>query len=546
MPSREMRSGTISSPLAVLALFVLLAIVHTWPIASAPASSGRNSIADTKLNQWAMAWVAHQIVHDPIHLFDANIFYPERRTLAYSEHLFVQSMMGAPLAWAGVQPVAVYNLVLIAGFALTGWTTALVIHRWTGSWLAGILSGSLMAFNALTLTRWAHIQMLHMEFFPLALLALDELLIAPRARQAAKLAIWYVLQSLTSVYAMVFCFVSLVVALFVRPGEWAGKRARLMFPLFALAGGVAVVALLPFMWPYLQARRELEMFTRTLPEVARYSAVFTDYLATGGRIHNSTWSGQYFRADGLFPGVAGFGLALLAVVSGVALKERRARMALAFGLAGFALSFGPAFPLYGVLYRIFPPMAAIRGAARWGQMFLVAIALLAGFGMALLQTRVKRAWPGAVLPVSLALVVVANVEALRAPIGFTAEDHDGGVPEIYKTLNTPEPEVVIIFPFYSNAEMSLNARYMLVSTAFWKPLVNGYSGYTPTRYITHTRNLGGFPDARSLQYLKDLGVTRVLVDSRNMSQAALSRLPDFPELTLLNSDGNLRIYDLKK
>ena len=44
------------------------------------------------------------------------------------------------------------------------------------------------------------------------------------------------------------------------------------------------------------------------------------------------------------------GLTLFAVLTGVALKDRRARMALAFGIAGFALSFGPAFPLYG-----FPP-----------------------------------------------------------------------------------------------------------------------------------------------------------------------------------------------
>ena len=63
-----------------------------------------------------------------------------------------------------------------------------------GSWVAGVLSGSLMAFNALTLTRLSHIQMLHMEFFPLALMALDELLIAPRARHAVKLALWYALQ----------------------------------------------------------------------------------------------------------------------------------------------------------------------------------------------------------------------------------------------------------------------------------------------------------------------------------------------------------------
>ncbi len=188
-------------------------------------------------------------------------------------------------------------------------------------------------------------------------------------------------------------------------------------------------------------------------------------------------------------------------------------------------------------------MAAVRGAARWGLMFLAAVAILAGFGMAAMQQRVRRTWA---LPLSLALVIAANVEALRAPFAFGADDNYLGVPAIFKTLDTPEPGAVVIFPFYPPGQIFMNARYMLVSTVFWKPMLNGYSGYMPTRYIAHTQNLGGFPDARALQYLKDLGVSRVLVDSRNMEGAALGRLPNFPQLTLLASDGNLRIYDLKR
>jgi hypothetical protein len=78
-------------------LFILLAVVHTWPLASAPATLSRNDTGDTVLHEWTLAWVAHQVVRDPLHLFDANIFYPERTTLAYSDHLFVQAMMTAPI-----------------------------------------------------------------------------------------------------------------------------------------------------------------------------------------------------------------------------------------------------------------------------------------------------------------------------------------------------------------------------------------------------------------------------------------------------------------
>ena len=226
------------------------------------------------------------------------------------------------------------------------------------------------------------------------------------------------------------------------------------------------------------------------------------------------------------------------------MRDRRARMALAFGAVCFLLSFGPAFPLYAPLYRVFPAMAAVRAASRFGAVVLCAVALLAGFGMAIIQRRIPQKWS---LPVCVAILIAAHAEALRAPIDFGRNQEFLGIPPIFRTLDTPEPNVVVIFPFYAIPEIFMNARYMVVSTAFWKPMLNGYSGYMPTRYILDTQELGGFPDAKSLQYLKSLGVTRVLVDSRNMRAAALARLPDFSELKLMpTTDGNLRIYELQR
>jgi hypothetical protein len=535
----------VATPFFVLALFALLAILHTWPLASAPGRLGRNGQADTQLNAWTLAWVAHQVVHDPVHLFDANIFYPERHTLAFSEHLFVQGVMGAPVRWAGGSPILVYNIVFIAGLALTGWAMSLVVQRWTDNWIAGVLSGCLMAFNALTLTRFPHIQIQHLEFLPFALLSLDRLLTTPRLKYAVQLAASYVLQSLTSLYFLVFTAIVLIVSTLVRPGDWIGARARRVLPLLGLAAVIAGVALVPFLLPYLMARREQQMFVRTLDEVRKFSATWVNYLATGGTFHINTWGAPFWamgHGDGLFPGVMGLTLTLVAIVTGVAFSDRRARMVLAFGVVCFCLSFGPAFPLYKVVYAVFPAMAAVRGAARFGQMVLASVAILAGFGLVAVQRRLPTAW---IVPVGFVVVLVANLEALRAPIDYGRDQEFRGIPKIFDALNTPEPDVIVIFPFYGPQELFMNARYMVVSTAFWKPMVNGYSGYMPVRYIEHTQNLGGFPDERSITYLKHLGVTRVLVDSRNMSPAVLARLPEVVDLTPLETDGNLKIFKLR-
>ena len=250
-PDRRRRFAWVS-----LALFLALAVLHTWPLALAPNTLSRNDNLDTVLHEWTLAWLAHQIVHDPLHLFDANIFYPDRLSLAYSDHLFIPGIFVAPLIWAGVSPVLVYNLLLIAGFALSGWVMSLVIHRWTDSRMAGLINGSLVAFNSFTLTRFPQIQDQHLEFLPLALWALDRLMRVPSLRHALSLAGWFVLQALTSVYWLLFTTVAMVAGAAVRPGEWAARTRRAFVPYAALAGVVAGVVMLPFLVPYWTVSRE--------------------------------------------------------------------------------------------------------------------------------------------------------------------------------------------------------------------------------------------------------------------------------------------------
>jgi hypothetical protein len=104
---------------ALLLGFVLLAVIHTWPLASRPGLYTRVDNADYILNVWAVDWVARTLPTDPVHLFDANIFHPAPRTLAYSEPLILQGALAMPAYWLGLDAVTTFNLVLIAGFALS-------------------------------------------------------------------------------------------------------------------------------------------------------------------------------------------------------------------------------------------------------------------------------------------------------------------------------------------------------------------------------------------------------------------------------------------
>src|SRR5262245_46218541 len=526
----------LAFPIASLAFFVLLSLVHTWPLVTAPARLSRNDTADTVHHEWILAWDAHQLANDPRHLFDANIFYPEPGTLAYSDHLIVQAVIGAPLFWMGASPVLAYNLLLITGLVLTGWTTSLVITRWTGHRAAGFLSGSLMAFNAMTLTRFAEIQDQHFQFFPLALWALDQLLATPRIRYAFELAGWFVLQALTCGYLLAFSTLSLIAAVAVRPADWMGPRFRRVSGLLALSAAVAALLLMPFLLPYLRVSRQ-QGFTRPLEEVALYSARLADYVSTGGRLHYSLWSYRFFDREALFPGIVASAFVIATFVGGVAWRDRRARMAVAFGLVAFFLSFGPAFPLYGAVSTLFPVMAGIRGASRFGQFFLAAVAILAGFGL----SQVARRFEKNAMAIALVALIAANFEALRAPINYRTFE---GISPVFASLADVDHALVACFPFPARREAFHNVDCMLASTRFWHPLVNGYSSFIPERYDREAAALDAFPECTTLQYLRELGVTHVVVFMDKLSVPRIAHLAEHPELSLWKEDQSVRIYRL--
>ncbi|HEX9367477.1 MAG TPA: hypothetical protein VF921_12665, partial [Vicinamibacterales bacterium] len=105
--------------LAALGLFALLTVAMTWPQALS-LSSRATPHQDVYFNMWRLRWFAHALVTPSAHLFDANIFYPEPRTLALSDAMPVEGIVAAPLVWAGMKPVLVHNLLLLGAIAVSG------------------------------------------------------------------------------------------------------------------------------------------------------------------------------------------------------------------------------------------------------------------------------------------------------------------------------------------------------------------------------------------------------------------------------------------
>lgn len=494
---------------------VFLTVLHTWPMATAPGTHSRNDNGDTLLNEWIVAWIQHQFPRRPFDLFQGNIFYPARDTLAFSEPLMVPALLGAPIRLAGGSPVFVHNILLLLGMTLTMLAMYALVREWTGDEGAALVAGAAFAFNTHTLMRLAHLQAMHAYGLPLALLAADRVITRGHLRDAGWLAFWMTVMAYTSGHFVIFAFFMIAVALVVRAGEWKGHAGHTLLR-FAVASVVAGLAIVPLYLPYRRVAIEQHM-VRSLDNVAEYSALWRGYLASATRMHQWLWARPMFAEpiDAFFPGITVLALAGCALV--YVRRDTRARVSMLSAIAvfGVLMSLGTRTPVYGWIYQIFPPLSAIRAAARFGTLFLFSMAALAGIGLWQFRTRLR---PRAAAGVGMAALALVTAESIASPFAYRKHE---GIPGLYALVAADPGRVVLVEqPFYPAHAVFQNAEYVLNATAHWRPLMNGYSGYTPATYREFAETFWYFPKPHAIDAMQRAGVTHVMVHPHRFGEMA--------------------------
>jgi hypothetical protein len=228
--------------------------------------------------------------------------------------------------------------------------------------------------------------------------------------------------------------------------------------------------------------------------------------------------------------------ALAALVFGVSPRARSAGAAfmrthgyyVAGVLAALWLSLGPEpqvlgrplelFSPYGWLYDHVPGFNGVRAPARFGMIVMLMLAVLGGWG-----TVVVERWPGSrTILVALSLFFLG--EGLLLPFavnrGYDAAGYHrpeqrlhppASAPAIYHRLRAlPEDAVVVELPL---GEPSFDLRAMYYSTAHWRRLANGYSGYFPKHYGLLMVALSDIPRHPDIAWeaLGNVGATHAVV-----------------------------------
>ncbi|MEO8431912.1 MAG: hypothetical protein ABI592_10420 [Acidobacteriota bacterium] len=588
MPSRpdsRSRRGRGETAFALL-FFSAAAVLFSWPLA-ARLTTGLPDVWDVKLNAWILHWDFHQVFRDPLRLFDANIFFPARYALAFSENLFGAAVFGFPLYAAGVSTLTAANVVMLLGMALSGVAAWALAREITGDAAASLLAGVVYAFVGWRLAQLPHVQFQWGAFLALLLLFLLRYLERGRPRDAALFGLFLAWNALTNVhYAM---FSGLLVALVTAHAALSLSRPvfRARLPGIALAAAIAVVAVLPFYVPYARASKLYGM-KRSEGEIAFYSARPVDFFTSGPQNKLYAPLQKFGHAEGdLFPGLVPLALGAFAVfrlrsknsppdgrtaspgrrratrvldgllVVGVvawavlvfrhresigplrvrdpgrilfwlgclALARaatafprwsrfsdlgdfvRRTRLGsrvvllLAMGVLGALVAMGMRTPFYRFLVQSGgPAFRSIRVPARGIVLSHLALGPLAAWGLSLLASRKRKA-----VLVAAALALTA-IEYRAFPIDVPAVDPEPA--PVYRWLATvPLPGAAVEWPIRDEVE----AEHVFRSTAHWKPIVNGFSGFGPPSYRRLTDVLSPPEiDDHVWTVLQELGATVLL------------------------------------
>jgi hypothetical protein len=307
------RRNNIRDTLLASVFFLAATIVFTWPILPR-AATGLADLWDAKLNAWILHWDFHQIFRDPLHLFDANIFYPSRYSLAFSENLLGAALFGFPLYASGLSTLAVYNIVFLLGMFLSALAAWALAREATGDPVASAVAGLVYAFCPWRIAHIPHIQFQWGAFLALSLLFLLRYLDTGRRRDLVFFGVCLAWNALCNVHYALFSGFLIGATLLYEGLVAEGDVFRARLSRVAAAMFCAAIVVIPFLFPYALASKLYGM-QRGVEEINVFSGVWTDFLTAGGQ--NKLYAPltqKWAKAEGeLFPGVVALALGAVAL-----------------------------------------------------------------------------------------------------------------------------------------------------------------------------------------------------------------------------------------
>ena len=486
MPARG-KSDSGIKPAISLPLFLLLAVIATWPLASTPEPHDH---ADTLFNSWLIAWNNHAIVtgQNPL---DLPIFegFPDGN--GRNDLLLTQSIIALPLQLSGMNAVRIHNILLVLFLAFAGLSSALLARETGANFYGSLFTGCVVILLPYFQSHIWHLQLFSVGLSVLAVVYAIRV-IKGKCR-GWQLAVLVFLQCLASLYHWYFLNIALL--LLVISTMFLPERKRLL----PMTGGwfAGNLAALPFLLPLLKNAQAWSVDSITSTDIAAFISPWGNSFLLG-----------WMRPESMHPEAALWpGLAVVAGSLWFLLKGKKSRwdIFLLGCFLFFALfSLGPTFIMFGKAlapapFRYFaqlPGCSSIRLPARAGFLAILPLVIFAG--------RKLSEKPGlAITGVALAAATVLHAPLRTIPLEplpwhqWLAEQNFDTVLylPVSTDMNNPQAET----------------RRLINSVGHFTHSVNGYSTTLPADFENYAGILNDWPAVNARLLVEEMGIDCLII-----------------------------------
>lgn len=513
--------GGVLRGLTALFLYLVGAVICTLGAWSDPTSGWAGTCCDQDQTIWYLGWTPHALATGLDPFVTTQIGAPDGVNLMWNTPMTLLGLLGWLPAEIG-GPVFGFNVLMVLGIALSGFTAWLAIRRWTGDGAGPLVGGAVYAFSPYVASHAAlHLNLATAWVPPLLLVVLDEVLVTRRrppwqagvalgVLSAAQLLITEEMLATSVVAAGVLVCVMAVARRDGRVGaRCRDGMARLVPALGAATGTFLLLVAWPLAVQFFGPQRiservqDPQTFSTDLLNLVLPTPYQLAAPAAATRISHQ-FSGLYHEAT------AYLGVPLLVLLVVVAVRQWddvRIRIAGVTGAVLLVLSLGPWLHVGGEALRIPLPWLPFEKLPLLKHVLPGRFTLFVWLAVAVVVALViRRATAHAVRPATqwLLAVIVALVPILPAPL----DRMPAYTPTYFRewaSHHIGPDEIVLVAPYSIDGELTAPMRWA-AETGYGLRMVEAYaympqpdggtaSGPPPTRLSMIMRTIQSGKDA---------------------------------------------------
>jgi len=562
-------------------LFSLLAISITYPLifhlADLVTGYGDELVIASIQN-----WVIHALMTNPLQLFNANILYPYSNTGALSDIFLPSSILAIPILKLVGQPIATFNFTFISSLALLGFSLYLLSYYLRKDYLASLLCGVIVIFSPAVLDKKIHLQILSLGWIPLSIVFFLIFMKSKQTRYFLLSCFFFVCQTANSFLPGYFLLVFYSIYVIF---QWFYDKKSLA--IFFVKKNVAIILItfgliVPLAIPYFQMSHQFHA-VRDIRETIHFALQPEDLLYGNDQtnlqpvLKGLSNRNHYPKNAEIKTGYLGAIFTLLTIFTTIFTLINIQKTSKLFkvwtttAVFGLLMSFGPflhisrltihkPFPIplpYLAFYYLAPGFQGFRNSARWEMLFILSMAI--AISLVLNQLLLgQKTWKKLALYGVLFLGIFLE---FHFPIYYSFIPQQKDFPKIYHWLNlTAKSSSFIFMPIYNwnspNSGDEILREYYMTET--FRPMVNGYSGYSPIPWQQFITDMNNFPNDKTIQEIKQKNVTTIIVekdkydrdkkiDNKLLSgEEVLDELQANPSITFVAQIGTDYIFNFKK